>query len=82
MSDLKQIVLELSKRKISRKQFLVLVGGNFLGMISIFRVLQDLNTPELVKSDKGVFGEREYGHPDPIDVAKVKAKSFSEDVFG
>lgn len=82
MSDLREIALELSKRKISRKQFLVLVGGNFLGMISIFRVLQDLSTPELVKTDKGTFGEREYGHPDPVTVAKVKAKSFSEDVFG
>jgi hypothetical protein len=82
MSDLKQIAVELSKRKISRKQFLVLIGGNILGMISIFRILQDLNTPEMVKTDNGTFGEHEYGHPDPIEVAKVKAKSFSQDVFG
>jgi hypothetical protein len=82
MIDLEQLAAKVAKREITRKEFLVLTGGSFLGMISIFRVLQNLNTPELVNSDKGVFGEHEYGHPDPVEVAKVKAKGFSQDVFG
>ena len=82
MIDLEQLAAKVAKREITRKEFLILTGGSFLGMVSIFRILQNINTPELAKSDKGVFGEREYGHPDPVDVAKVKAKSFNEDVFG
>lgn len=80
MNDLKQLIDELSKREVSRKQFLVLAGGSFLGMIGLFRVMQSLSTPDLAKSDRGVFGEREYGRPG--SGAIVETKSFSEDVFG
>jgi len=82
MSDLRQLINELSKRQVSRKQFLALVSGSFLGMIGFFRVLQSLNTPDLATSDRGVFGEKEYGHPEPSVIATAKKKGFSEDVFG
>lgn len=86
MSDLRHIIVVLSKKEISRKQFLELVGGSFLGMIGVFRILQALDTPapNLAKSHKEVFGEREYGHPSEreIEAAKASAKKFDEDVFG
>lgn len=82
MIDLEQLAARVAKRKITRKEFLILTGGSFLGMISVFRVLQNLNTPDLAKSDKGLFGEGEYGRPDPVEVAKVKAKGFGQDMFG
>lgn len=82
MHDLKRIIRELSRRDVTRKQFIVLVCASFVGMISIFRILQDMNTPELATSTKGVFGEREYGRPDAIDVAKAKAESFGRSLFG
>ena len=82
MIDLEQLAARVAKREITRKEFLILTGGSFLGMISVFRVLQNLNTPDLAKSDKGVFGEGEYGNPDPVEVAKVKAKCFGQDMFG
>jgi len=82
MKDLSQLIAELSARQLSRKQFLVLVGGSFLGMIGVFRVLQAMNTPDLAHSDKGVFGEKEYGHV-PGSTRKVAAKGYSsEDAFG
>ncbi len=83
MSDLKQLIRELSDRQMTRKQFLTLVGGSFLGTIGLFRFLQAVNTPEptdLAHTDRGVFGEREYGHV-PLS-AKDAHKSFDEDVFG
>jgi predicted acyltransferase len=82
MKDLSQLIAELSARQLSRKQFLVLVGGSFLGMIGVFRVLQAMNTPDLANSDRGVFGEKEYGHT-AGDNYKVAAKGYnSEDAFG
>jgi hypothetical protein len=81
MSDLKELIRELSDREMTRKQFLALVGGSFLGTIGIFRLLQSISTPadDLAHGDRGVFGEREYGHP---EAPKVAHKHFDEDVFG
>lgn len=81
MSDLRQLVKELSDRKMTRKQFLALVGGSFLGMMGIFRFLQEVSTPDndLATSDRGVFGEKEYGHVDSIPNKKQR---FDQDVFG
>ena len=59
MSDLKQLITELANRPMTRKQFLALVGGSFLGMIGFFRFLESINTPNLATSDRGVFGEKE-----------------------
>jgi hypothetical protein len=80
MSDLRQLVAELSDRKMTRKQFLALVGGSFLGMMGFFRFLQEVSTPDdLSTSDRGVFGEKEYGH---IDSVPNKKQRFDQDVFG
>lgn len=80
MSDLRQLVRELSERQMTRKQFLALVGGSFLGMVGFFRFLQESSTPDLATSDHGVFGEKEYGH---VEAARAKPKGYnSEDVFG
>lgn len=79
MSDLKKLVSELSQREMTRKQFLLLVGGSLVGMLGIFRFFQAINMPgaeSLATSDRGVFGEREYGH------IPKKVKHFDEDVFG
>lgn len=82
MIDLEQLAAKLAKREITRREFLILTGGSFLGMISAFRILQNLNTPDLAKSDKGLFGEGEYGRPDPVEVARAKVKGFGQDMFG
>lgn len=81
MSDLRQLVIELSDRKMTRKQFLALVGGSFLGMMGFFRFLQEVSTPDdnLATSDRGVFGEKEYGH---VDSVPAKKQRFDGDVFG
>jgi hypothetical protein len=82
MSDLQELIRELSDRKMTRKQFLTLIGGSLLGTISIFRLLQSINTPEgadLAHSHRGVFGEHEYGHPETADIAR---RRFDEEVFG
>lgn len=80
MSDLRQLVTELSDRKMTRKQFLGLVGGSFLGMMGFFRFLQEVSTPDdLATSDRGVFGEKEYGH---VDSVPNKKQRFDQDVFG
>ena len=81
MSDLKQLIHELANRPMTRKQFLAHVGGSFLGMIGFFRFLQSVNTPDLATSDRGVFGEKEYGHPETANKA-AKAKSFDSEAFG
>jgi hypothetical protein len=90
MRELKDVADMLAKKELSRKQFLSMVGGSFLGMISGFQVLQSLNTPnnkddDLATSNRQVFGEREYGHPGPEEIdraKKVQARRFDEDVFG
>ena len=91
MRELRDVVDELAKKEMSRKQFLALVGGSFAGMIGGFQLLQLLNTPasrddSLATSNKEVFGEREYGHPEPEEIkraARQQAKKrFDEDVFG
>jgi hypothetical protein len=87
VSDLKDIIDVLSTKELSRRQFLKLTGGSFLGMLGVFRVLQSLNTPEqrLATSHREVFGEREYGHPSEEEIKqakKLQPKSFDEDVFG
>lgn len=90
MRGLKEVADELAKKEMSRKQFLALVGGSFAGMIGGFQLLQLLNTPanrddNLATSNKEVFGEREYGHPDPEALKQAKrqqTKRFDEDVFG
>lgn len=91
MRELREVVDELAKKEMSRKQFLALVGGSFAGMIGGFQLLQLLNTPasrddNLATSNKEVFGEREYGHPEPEEIkraARQQAKKrFDEDVFG
>jgi len=87
VSDLKDIIDELSKRELSRRQFLKLTGSSFLGMLGVFHLLQSLNTPEqrLATSHREVFGEREYGHPSDEEIkqaGKLQAKRFDEDVFG
>ncbi|HEU4913835.1 MAG TPA: hypothetical protein VFT16_00305 [Candidatus Saccharimonadales bacterium] len=79
MADLKQLLSELSKKEVTRKQFLFILGGSFLGVASFFRILQSVSTPDLATSDKGVFGEKEYGHTG----GKQPHKGYnSEDVFG
>lgn len=82
MSDLRQLISELSDRKMTRKQFLTLVGGSFLGMMGIFRFLQEVSTPDddLATSDRGVFGEKEYGHTTATSGGKTR--NFDEDAFG
>ena len=88
MSDLKDIIDVLSKKELSRLEFLKLTGGSFLGMLGVFHVLQSLNTPEqkLATSHREVFGEREYGHPSDEEIKRAKKlqqnKRFDEDVFG
>lgn len=90
MRELKDVADMLAKKELSRKQFLSMVGGSFVGMISGFQVLQALNTPNsnddnLATSNRQVFGEREYGHPGPEKIEKAKkqqAARFDEDVFG
>ena len=92
MRELRDVVDALAEKEMSRKQFLALVGGSFAGMIGGFQLLQLLNTPanrddSLATSNKQVFGEREYGHPEPDQVKRVshlqaKTKRFDEDVFG
>ncbi len=82
MSDLRRLISELSKREMTRKQFLALVSGSFLGLMSLFRFLQTVNTPDdLATSDRGVFGEKEYGHTEQPPGEKSKGYN-SEDVFG
>jgi hypothetical protein len=84
MSDLRKLIGELSDREMTRKLFLALVGGGFLGMIGIFRFLQEASTPDLANSDRGVFGEKEYGHQETAKAAATdaKPKTFNQDVFG
>jgi len=91
MRELREVVDVLAKKEMSRKQFLALVSGSFAGMIGGFQLLQMLNTPanrddNLATSNKEVFGEREYGHPEPEEIkraARQQAKKrFDEDVFG
>lgn len=91
MRELREVVDILAEKEMSRKQFLALVGGSFAGMIGGFQLLQMLNTPanrddNLATSNKEVFGEREYGHPEPEEIkraARTQAKKrFDEDVFG
>lgn len=82
MSDLKQLIIALSTKKMDRKQFLTLAGGSFLGMIGFFHILQSLNTPDMIQNEGQAFGDKEYGRPGTEEVAKAKAKSFSADVFG
>jgi hypothetical protein len=91
MRELREVVDALTEKEMSRKQFLALVGGSFAGMIGGFQLLQMLNTPanrddNLATSNKEVFGEREYGHPEPEEIkrtARTQAKKrFDEDVFG
>jgi hypothetical protein len=92
MRELREVVDVLAKKELTRKQFLTLVGGSFAGMIGGFQLLQLLNTPanrddNLATSNKEVFGEREYGHPEPEEIKRAarlqaKTKRFDEDVFG
>jgi len=91
MRELREVVDTLAEKEMSRKQFLALVGGSFAGMIGGFQLLQMLNTPanrddSLATSNKEVFGEREYGHPEPEQIKRVARaqtkKRFDEDVFG
>jgi hypothetical protein len=86
MSDFKQGLTILSKKELSRKQFLEVVGGSFLGMVGVFRILQALDTPEpdLATSDKEVFGEREYGHTSQSSskATDTNTPKFDEDAFG
>lgn len=90
MRELKDVADMLAKKELSRKQFLSMVGGSFVGMISGFQVLQSINTPinkddDLATSNRQVFGEREYGHPGPEKInqaKKAQARRFDEDVFG
>lgn len=91
MRELREVVDTLAEKEMSRKQFLALVGGSFAGMIGGFQLLQMLNTPanrddSLATSNKEVFGEREYGHPEPEQIKRAARaqtkKRFDEDVFG
>jgi hypothetical protein len=92
MRELREVVDALAEKEMSRKQFLALVGGSFAGMIGGFQLLQMLNTPanrddNLATSNREVFGEREYGHPEPEEIKRAahqqaKTKRFDEDVFG
>lgn len=80
MSDLKKLVAELSQKEITRKQFLAIMASSVFGVGGLFRVLQSANTPDLASSDRGVFGEREYGNTND---GKPGQKGYnSEDVFG
>lgn len=82
MNDLTRLIFELSKKQMTRKQFLALASGSFLGMVGFFHILEIINSPETA-TGKGIpFGDKEYGRPGIDEVAKAKAKSFSEDVFG
>ena len=54
------------KKQMSRKQFLGTVAGGMLGVLGVFRVLEDINnnnipTNDLATSNNDVFGERKYG---------------------
>lgn len=80
MRDLKQLIAELSKKEVTRKQFLGIVAGSFVGIAGFFHLLQSSSTPNLAESDKGVFGEREYGHVPGKKPTKTGYNS--EDVFG
>ena len=82
MSDLNELLGELKDKKVSRAQFLAIVAGSTLGVGGLFRVLQQANTPDLAESDKGVFGEREYGHVEGDNPKSNKYTYNSEDVFG
>ena len=77
MTDLQRLITELSKREMTRKQFLLLVSSSFLGLFGFFRFLQSESAPSLASSDRGVFGEREYGHP-----SANARRPRDEDVFG
>lgn len=79
MTDLKQLIAELSKKQVTRKQFLAILGGSFLGIAGFFRAMQSVSTPDLATSDRGVFGEKEYGH---TDRPKEHKPFGSGDVFG
>lgn len=83
MSDLAKLLGELKNKKVSRAQFLAIVAGSMVGVGGLFRYLQHINTPDLVSSDKGVFGEREYGHVDGDNPQQSNKYTYnSEDVFG
>jgi len=65
MRDLRQVISDLSQKKVTRKEFLIGVGGSFLGMLGIFRLFEVMNLPEGDDSDPAeqelAFGEKEYG---------------------
>jgi len=84
MRDLKQLIAELSERPVTRRQFLGIVAGSFLGVSGFLRYIQDISTPapetnDLASSDFGVFGEREYGYP--VDAEEPSPAQIKEDEF-
>jgi hypothetical protein len=79
MSDLKGLIRELSQREMTRKQFIVLVGGSFLGMFGFFRLLQQISTPGFRGGDPNAFGAKDYGHV--LDEKRAQAKGFGTDTF-
>lgn len=84
MGDLKKALEDLSQQRITRQQFLIMVGSSIFGMVGVLRLLQELNTPngtDLSRADKGVFGEREYGHTTQKKVTK-SPPGFGKDAFG
>ena len=85
MSDLKQLIIQLSTKEMSRKQFLTLAAGSFLGVIGFFHIRQSLSTPDMTQGEAGAFGDKDYGHTgsDVLGAAaEARKKSFSMDSFG
>lgn len=82
MKDLTQLIAQLSERQLSRKQFLTVVGGSFLGILGIFRVLQALNTPNLAQGSPVVYGEGEYGYTGKKHPVVSRERYNSKDVLG
>ena len=60
----------LLNRKVSRKQFLGVVGAALLGMVGLLRVTEQVlnghmeGGEDLASSEQGLFGERRYGGDD------------------
>jgi hypothetical protein len=83
LSDPSEFLTALKEKKVTRAQFLAIVTGSILGFGGFFRLMQHANTPDLASSDKGVFGEREYGHQQGDQPQKPNKYTYnSEDVFG
>ncbi len=62
MDNLSKMISDLSRKNVTRKQFLAIMGGGFLSMFGVFRYLQAINLPDTdVVDNKGAFGASDYG---------------------